>query len=69
MPKYRVKRGRSIWDGDNQYNHGDIIDLSEELALHHALNIEVYREPTQETPTFVDDAHAREAIENAERES
>jgi len=65
MPtKYRVKFGRTIWHGDKQYNGGDVLELSEELALHHAPNIKVYKEP----PIFVDDAHARE-IEDADRES
>lgn len=70
MPtKYWVKYGRTIWHDDHQYNHGDVVELSEELALHHAPNIEVYRvQETSLTPTFLDDACAREAIEDAERE-
>lgn len=84
MTKYRVKYGRTIWHNDQQYNGGEVVELSEELALHHAINIEVYREP--ESPVFADgrglggspherpvqefdDAHAREAIEDVERES
>lgn len=43
MVMYRVKYGRTIYHGNQQYNGGDTLELPAELALHHAANIEVYK--------------------------
>jgi hypothetical protein len=43
--KYQVKSGCTIYHKDVQYNAGDVVELDEAKALHHAPNITVFKPP------------------------
>jgi hypothetical protein len=43
MGKYRIRDKCQLWHEDKNYREGDTIELDEELALHHAPNIEVVK--------------------------
>lgn len=44
MEKYKVKEGCRLEHDNKKYTSGDVLELSSELALFHASNIEVVKD-------------------------